>query len=255
MASEKGRIISVFSAKGGVGKTITTLNLAGIYKIMGKKVLVVDLDLYSGGIAVSLNKEVKNNIFNLADDLNNNRYKDFSDYVTKYDDSIDFLASPKDPRQAGRIEPSYINMILDKASFFYDVVLIDTNHILNEMNVITLDRVDKILLILTNDPLDIKNMRSLLTILRDSNFENYKVLLNNSRDPFKNYFELYDIKSIIKNNIDYTLSKFFYIKDIDKYIMNGKIITLLPKVPNVFAKDFASLMNIGADLLSKEGEL
>ncbi len=254
MASRKSKIIGISSAKGGVGKTITTINLAGIFKILGKKVLIIDLDLYSGGVAVYLNKQAEKNFYNLVDDINNNRYKEFMDYITHYDDNIDFLACPKDPRQANKIDSKYVDLILDKASFQYDVILIDTNHILNEINVVTLDKVDKILFIVTNDPIDLKNMRSLLSIFRDIGLRNYKLLLNNSRDPFKNYFDLYDIKNIVKNNIDYSLSSAFYIKNIDKYIMNGQIITLLPKIANVFNKDYTALMNVANDMLSEEGD-
>ena len=253
MASRKSKIIGISSAKGGVGKTITTINLAGVFKTLGKKVLIIDLDLYSGGIAVYLNKEAEKNFYNLVDDINNNRYKDFMDYINHYDDHIDFLACPKDPRQANKIDSKYIDLILDKASFQYDVILIDTNHILNEINVVALDKVDKILFIVTNDPIDLKNMRSLLSIFRDIGLNNYKVLLNNSRDPFKSYFDLYDIKNIIKNNIDYSLSSDFFIKDIDKYIMDGKIITLIPKVATIFGKDYTALVNIAADMLDEEG--
>ena len=194
MASRKSTIVAVSSAKGGIGKTITTINLAGVFKVLGKKVLIVDLDLYSGGIAVYLNKNAEKNFYNLVDDINNNRYKEFMDYIIHYDDQIDFLACPKDPRQANKVDSKYIDLVLDKASFQYDVILIDTNHILNEINVVTLDKVDKILFMVTNDPIDLKNMRSLLSIFRDIGLNNYKVLLNNSRDPFKTYFDLYDIK-------------------------------------------------------------
>ena len=44
-----GKIITISSVKGGVGKTTLTLNLAGIYYLMKKKVLIIDLDLYAGG--------------------------------------------------------------------------------------------------------------------------------------------------------------------------------------------------------------
>ena len=50
-----GKIITVSSVKGGVGKTTLTLNLAGLYFLMKKKVLIIDLDLYAGGIATCLN--------------------------------------------------------------------------------------------------------------------------------------------------------------------------------------------------------
>lgn len=251
MGRNKGKSMCLFSAKGGVGKTITTINLAGIFEQLEKHVLIIDFDMTSGGVAVALNKTFEKTIYNFVDDYNNNRYKDFKDYVTKYDDAIDVLASPRDPRQASKIDSSYVEIILDKAVHNYDVVLIDTNHHLNEHNVSLLDKVDEILFLVTNDPMDLKNMKSLLSIFKDIERTNYKILLNNSRDPFKNYFTLYDLKNILKANIDYSLSSSMYIKNIDTYIMDGKIITLEPKMPNVFNKDYSVFMTIATDLLEE----
>ena len=55
MTRKKGKTLCLFSAKGGVGKTITTLNLAGIFEQLEKRVLIMDLDLSSGDIANALN--------------------------------------------------------------------------------------------------------------------------------------------------------------------------------------------------------
>ena len=66
MASKKGKTLCISSAKGGVGKTITTLNLAGIYELISKKVLIVDLDLYGGGIAAALNKPFEKSIYTIV---------------------------------------------------------------------------------------------------------------------------------------------------------------------------------------------
>ena len=251
MSRTKGKSLCLFSAKGGVGKTINTINLAGIFASLEKKVLIIDFDMTGGDIAVSLNKSFDKTIYNFVDDYNNNRYKDFKDYITKYDDFIDFLAAPKDPRQASKVDSSYVEIIMDKAIHNYDVVLIDTNHNLNELNISILDKTDEILFLVTNDPMDLKNMKSLLSIFKDIELTNYKLLLNNSRDPFKNYFTLYDIKNILKNNIDYTLSSSFYIKNIDSYIMDGKIVTQDNKMPNVFNKDYAVYMTIATDLFEE----
>ncbi len=239
----------IFSAKGGVGKTTTTINLAGIYEQLEKKVLIIDLDLSSGGISVALNRPFEKTIYNFVDDYNNNRYKNFENYITKYDEWIDIIPSPKDPRQASKIDSKYVELLIEKAESNYDMVLIDTNHILDEMNLVALDKVSDILFVLSNDPLDLKNMKSLMSIFNDTGMTNYKILLNNSRDPYKDYFSIFDIKNIIGANIDYTLSSNFYLKNMDSYIMNGEIITLQPKMPSIFNKDYGTLMSIALDTI------
>lgn len=255
MSKTKGKSMCIFSSKGGVGKTTTVINLAGIYEHLEKKVLLIDLDLSSGGISVALNRPFDKTIYSFVDDYNNNRYKDFKDYITKYDDYIDILPSPKDPRQASKIDSKYIEILIDKAESNYDIVLIDTNHILNEINIVTLDKVDYILFVLSNDPLDLKNMKSLISIFKDSNVTNYKILLNNSRDPYKDYFSIFDIKNIIKANIDYTLTSSFYIKNIDHYIMNGEIITLQNKMASTFSKEYETFMSIALETIeTKDNE-
>lgn len=249
MKKKIGKSLCLFSGKGGVGKTILTLNLAAIYSQINKHVLIVDLDLSSGGVALATNKVFDKTIYNFVDDYNNNRFKDFNDYVVKYNDYIDIMPSPKDPRQASKIDSKYIEILLDKAMFHYDMVLIDTNHNLNELNLVVLDAADNILFVMENDPMDLKNMKSLLSIFKDLDKTNYKILLNNSRDPFKKYFTLYDMKTIIKNNIDYEISSEFYLKNMDSYVMNGEIPMLQPKAPNIFNKDYTTMMNLAVNFL------
>jgi len=249
-----GKSICLFSGKGGVGKTITALNLAGIYETIGKKVLIMDLDLSSGNVSLAINKPFEKTIYNFVDDYNNNRFHNFDDYVTHYDKFIDVLPSPKDPRQASKIDSKYIEIAIDKAEYHYDVVLIDTNHNLTELNLVILDEVTTILFLINNDPMDLKNMKSLLSIFRDLQKTNYKILLYNAKDPYKKYFTLFDMKNILKANIDYEISTEFYLKNIDSYIMNGEIIMLQPKAPNIFNKDYTTMMKIAVDLLGKEEE-
>ena len=212
-----GKIITISSVKGGVGKTTMTLNLAGIYCELNKRVLIIDLDLYSGGIAASLNVKNKKDIYTMIDSMANNRFTELKKYVTTYNKNIDVLACPKDPRMGAKVSGRYIPVIFDLAKKEYDVVLVDTYHILDEINLTALDYSYMTLFIITNDIVDLKNMKSLISIFKDTDKKNYLILLNNSRDIGKDYLSLYDIRTIIKNNIDYTLSKNYYIKNIDKY--------------------------------------
>lgn len=250
MKLKKGKSLCFFSAKGGVGKTVNLINLAGIFQQLDKKVLIIDLDLYGGSIANALNKKYDYSIYNLVDDMIFNRFENFDKYVVNATEKIDLLCAPKDPRDASKIEIKYIEDIINNAVFNYDVVLIDTNHALTDFNLMALSVVDQINFITTNDPLDLKNLKSLISIFKDHDIKNYKIVLNNSRDPFKNYFSMYDIKHILNENISYTLSPDMFLKDIEKRIMNGDIISLDKKFASVMSRDYKVFVLMATDLLN-----
>ena len=244
-----GKIITISSVKGGVGKTTMTLNLAGIYCELNKRVLIIDLALYSGGIAASLNVKNKKDIYTMIDSMANNRFTELKKYVTTYNKNIDVLACPKDPRMGAKVSGRYIPVIFDLAKKEYDVVLVDTYHILDEINLTALDYSYMTLFIITNDIVDLKNMKSLISIFKDTDKKNYLILLNNSRDIGKDYLSLYDIRTIIKNNIDYTLSKNYYIKNIDKYTISGEILTLNNSINLFHSKDINNMKKMALDLI------
>lgn len=249
MKKDAAKIITIFSCKGGVGKTTTLINLAGIYSLMDKKVLIMDLDLNSGGVATSLNVDVNKTIYNVVDDMGNNRFDGIENYVSKYNDKIDVLAAPKDPRDALKVDSKYIDLIIMSAMYKYDVILIDTSHNISPISLCALDKSDNTLFIVTNDPVDLKNARSMVAIFKDTEKENYKVVFNSSKDTGKDYFSLFDVKNIIKHNIDYTIDRSFYIKNIDKYVIDGKILTLDKKIRLSRKGDIMKLTKLASALL------
>ena len=244
-----GKVISISSVKGGVGKTTILTNLAGIYCSLNKKVLIIDFDLYSGGVAVSLNIKNAKDIYMMIDSMSNNRFTELKNYVTTYNKNIDVLACPKDPREASKVKSRFIPIIFDLAKKEYDVVLVDSNHILDEINLTILDYVYMSLFVITNDVVDLKNMKSLVTIFKDTGKKNYLTVLNNSRDTGKDYLSLFDIRNIIKTNVDYTISKNYYVKNIDKYIIDGEILTLNKKINMFHQQDVNNLKRMALDLI------
>lgn len=251
MNNEKGKVISISAVKGGVGKTTLTINLAGIYYLMGKKVLIVDLDLYSGGIATCLNLEPKKDVYTLVDNISRNEFTALKEYVTEYNDGIDVLPAPKDPRNAFKVEGKYIRKILDLAKLEYDIILVDMNHILDEINLETLDNSYMSAYVITNDLVDLKNMRSLISIFSEAEKTNYKIVLNNSRDTGKDYISLFDIRKILESNVDYTISGSFYIRNIDKYVLKGEILTLNKTINRFYGKDIKNLKKLALALIEE----
>lgn len=254
MARVKGKTLSIYSAKGGVGKSITALNLAGVFASLEQKVLIMDLDLTAGSIATYLNKPFKKTIYNFVDDYLNNNFNTISDYVTKYNDNIFFVATCKDPRQSVDIDQNYIKMFLEKASFEYDSIILDLSHDMSEFNISVLDMTDETLVVLNNDLIALKNTLNLISIFNDASKKNFKVLLNNCINPCKNYFSLYDIKNIIGHNIDYKIDNSFYIKTIDNYIVDGSILTLDKKMTKVHPKVYKTYVEICSDLREAKDE-
>ena len=246
----KGKSICVYGAKGGIGKSTFVLNLAGVISNLNKKVLIIDLDLCNGAIACLLNINFKKTIYNFCDDYINNRFDLIDTYINKYNENIDFIAAPKDPRQASKIEAKYLDILIDKCIYKYDLILFDTTHYLDEINVYALDKADNILFMTSNDAIDLKNLKNMLNIMQDNEFNNYKLILNESIFPSKTYFSLYDIKSILGININYIISSDFYCKKIDSLTIEGEIITL--KYHNF--KDYKVFELIAKDILGGEHE-
>lgn len=230
MALNKAKVLTVTSVKGGVGKTTTLISLSGILSRLGKKTLIIDLDFYGSSVCAMMNIDYKTDIYNLFEDISNKNFDNISDYIYKYNDFIDVLPSVKDLRNAKKINSKIINTILYKAIVKYDVVLIDTNHMLNDINLLTFDNSDMILYVINNDSMNLKNMRSVVAILNDMQATNYKILLNNAVSKDRNYYNDYEIKNIIGKDIDYKVSYNMHIRNIDKYIIDGKVLTLDDKI-------------------------
>lgn len=246
MAIKKANIITITSVKGGTGKSTTTINLAGLLSNNKKKTLIIDLDLYSGAIAPSLNIDISTDLYALINDMYMNKFDNIENYVCTYNDYIDVIPAPKDPRLANKIKEKYLPLVIKKASTRYDFILLDTTHCLNNLNFFALDNSDLILYLITNNLVDLKSMRSMISIYKDMNKTNYRIIMNNSIDRNHSCFTEYDIKNILGSNIDYIIPSNFYHNNIDKFVIDGKILSL------VYPKKYRVLENIIADLLKKE---
>jgi len=251
MAIPKAKIITIASVKGGTGKTTTALNLAGTYSLMKKKTLILDFDLYSGGVALSLDVDIKTDLYKLAYDMSVNEYKNINDYILSYNDYIDIIPAPKDPRYASKIEKKYISTILNKVTTKYEVIIIDTNHFLDATNLILFDKSDTIAYVVNNSPLDMKNLKSMIAIHKDMEKENYVVILNESNTKLNDILSNYDIKNIIKNDIDYTIPRSFFNKNINKFVIKGKIMILDKNVRMLNKKTVKMFNTLAQDLLER----
>lgn len=242
-----GKIITVASSKGGTGKTFMAINLAGIYSSMGYKTLIIDTDLGSGGISLSLNVGVNKDIYILSEDMKNNHFSKIDDYVYKYNENLKILSSPIDPRKISKFYGQYLELILLKAKEEFDVIILDTNHILDDLNLIALEKSDENLFVISSDVVGSKNLKSLISIFKDLKYDNYKIVLNDSLYKGKYKLSIADINSIIETKINYNLGNSLFISNYDNYLIKGDIPVLHKKNKVMYKK----LKNIALDLIKQ----
>ena len=163
--SRDGKVITVFSAKGGVGKTTFSTNIAAYLATSGSRVLLVDLDLAFGDVAISLQMLPTTSIMDLVGMAGHIDEQGLASVVTRHSSGLDAAAAPSDPSDADRIPGSTISELLRVAKTVYDFVIIDTPPAFTEHVLAAFDNSDLLVLIATLDIPAVKNLRLSLDTL------------------------------------------------------------------------------------------
>ncbi len=163
--AHEGRVITIFSAKGGVGKTTFATNIGAYLASAGHKVLVADLDLAFGDVGISLQLVPHNSIRDLVGMTGGLDEGALESIVTHHGSGLDVACAPPDPGDADRVPGQTIADLIKVARRTYDYVVIDTPPAFTEHVLAAFDNSDKLLLIATLDIPAVKNLRITLDTL------------------------------------------------------------------------------------------
>ena len=155
-----GRIVTVFSPKGGTGKTVTATNLAASFaKYEKKRTLLLDLDLQFGDAAIMLGIEPDKTIYDLVTAPGELDSEKLVGYVTSHPCGLDILPAPLRPEDAELVTESKLARLLEVARESYDVIVVDTSPFFHGPMLATLDRTDELLMVCGLDVPTLKNVR------------------------------------------------------------------------------------------------
>lgn len=199
----EGRVISVFSPKGGVGKSVVTANLAvEVYKRTKKRVLIIDLDLQFGDIALLLNVSPKVTIADIVDNMPPHIDADYVEtHISDSASGVRVLAAPLKPEYAEIVTPQIIQNILEIVKHEYDYIFIDTVPSFAGEVLIAFDHSDDIFLIVTPDFLALKNVTLGLAVLDTLNYPSDKVHLILNRTQSLSQVKLKDAEKGLQKKI------------------------------------------------------
>lgn len=180
----QGKVITVFAAKGGCGKTTIAINLAAALAASEvHRVCVVDLDLSFGDVAISVQLEP---IRTISDALTMAGHLDTTgaaSLLTPYRPGLDMLLAPVTPGDGEKVPAALVGELLAILRGMYDFVVVDTPAQFSEHVLTAMDVSDHLVLLTTPDTPAMKNLRITLDMLD---------LLSYSRD----------IRSVVVNRSD-----------------------------------------------------
>lgn len=181
--SASGTVITIFGAKGGIGKTTLATNLStAMARETGESVVLVDMDTRFGDVAVMMDIPGERTITEAARDVDKIDRSNIRDYLITHPAGVSVLPAPQNPADWEMIGPGHIEKIVRILAQTYDYVLLDTPGTFNEVVGISLEMATVVLLVTSMDVASIKDTVMALNMLRAWSFpeEKVKLIINHS---------------------------------------------------------------------------
>jgi pilus assembly protein CpaE len=167
----RGRLVTVFSPKGGVGKTTLAVNLAVALAHGGaRKVCIVDLDLAFGDVAITLQLFPARTISDAVHLASGLDFPVLEPLLTVYRDQLSALVAPVQPDAKDGIPASLVGRILNLLKSNFEYVVVDTSPAFDEYVLQAFDETDDLLLVTTLDVPTLKNVKVAVETLDLLNF-------------------------------------------------------------------------------------
>ena len=181
-ASREGSIVTVFSTKGGVGKSVVATNLAAALADQGHRTCILDLDVACGDVAIMLQLSPVHTLADLADLNGDLDVSGVESLLTPHSDGLAVLAAPV--QLGAPVPPDRVGALLETLRTMFDLVVVDSGGAFDDHSLQALDRSDTLVLVGTLDIPALKSLKvtagtlDLLNIPR----ERWRLLLNRA-DP------------------------------------------------------------------------
>jgi MinD-like ATPase involved in chromosome partitioning or flagellar assembly len=172
------KVVTVFSPKGGSGKTALATNLAAATARSGVDTLLLDLDLQFGDSALTLSVSSRATIADLAasaGDIDVEKLKAF--VITDDQTGLAVLPAPQRPEEADVVGQAELSAVLESAQHAYGAVVIDTGPLFDRAVLAALDHTDELLLVCNPEVTSLKNVRIALETIDRLGFDRDRVSL------------------------------------------------------------------------------
>ena len=197
-----GKLICVLGPKGGTGKTLTACNMAVALALANQKVLVIDLDLQFGDVALCLGLPPEKTMYDLAISGGSLDEDKLADYVMTHATGVDVLLAPARPDQASAITIELLRDVLVVARGVYDMVVADTPPGFTAEVIATIDASSDLVMVGTLDSLSLKNTKLGLETLSLMDYDESKIQLVLNRADTRVGISQHDVVAVLGREPD-----------------------------------------------------
>jgi len=201
-AQELGKIISIFSPKGGAGCSILAINLAiAMHKTASIKVALVDASLQFGDIAVLLNVQARRTIADLASYAEDLEIDLIDTVMVTHNSGLRALLAPPRPEMADLVTAEVLVNVLNKMRHMFDVIVVDMYSSLEDTVLVTLDASELIVLVATPEIPAIKSARLFFEVTEALEYPPAKTQLVLNKAVRQGGIRAADIEASIKHKV------------------------------------------------------
>ncbi len=206
-SSERGKVITLFSPKGGVGRTTIATNLAvALHQATDKPVVLVDGSLPFGDIGVILNMNPKaKTIADLVGSFESADAEVIDSVLVPHSSGIKVLLAPPTPESAELITGANMKHALDTLRERYAYIVVDTWPSFQEVVLTMMDTADVVLTPMTLEITSLKNVRVFLEITEKLGYGDDKVQLIANRNDSSGGIKASDIEASLGRKIPHTI--------------------------------------------------
>ena len=190
------RVITVFGAKGGLGKSTIAANLAVKLSEKRKKVALVDLDLQFGDLNIFLDLEPKDTIVELVQDVVTPNIDSVRSYMAVHSSGVHVLCAPRSPEYAELVSAEKVQSLLSLLRTYYDYVIVDTSPSFTDVTITAIES-SSILFFVTGLDISILRNSKLSVSLLESLQQTDKIRLIVNRAVDMNSITINDVQKII----------------------------------------------------------
>jgi pilus assembly protein CpaE len=203
---EDSTVVTVFSSKGGVGKSFVAANLAiTLAKRCGEPVALVDLDLQFGDLAIMLQLFPARTMYDAAQNTAHLDGEAMQGYLARHSSNVHLLAAPFEPGLAETIPAEAVGDIIRVLRQSFRYVVIDSPAAFTDHIVAALDESDAIALLTSMDVPSIKNLKLAMQTLELLGIARERIRLVLNRADSEVGLRVQDVEKTLQTTVDVTI--------------------------------------------------